>query len=69
MANIKKYIVETPVKDFCGVGAGGIQFAYGKATVYKGHVLDWYRKHGYKVTEIKEIKEPEAQGTKAKDKK
>lgn len=47
----KVFIVETPVKDFCGVGAAGIQFAYGKAEVREGWVLDWFREHGYKVTE------------------
>lgn len=49
-AEPKIYIVETPVKDFCGVGAGGIHFAYGKAEVHEGWVLDWFREHGYKVT-------------------
>lgn len=44
------YIVETPVKNFCGIGAGGVQFAYGKAEVNEGWVLNWYREHGYKVT-------------------
>lgn len=47
----KVYIVETPVKDFCGVGAAGVQFAYGKAEVCEGWVLDWFKEHGYKVTE------------------
>lgn len=47
----KVFIVETPVKDFCGVGAAGVQFAYGKAEVCEGWVLDWFREHGYKVTE------------------
>ena len=47
----KVYIVETPVKNFNGIGAGGVQFAYGKAEVNEGWVLDWYREHGYKVTE------------------
>jgi hypothetical protein len=47
----KTYIVETPVENFCGVGAGGVQFAYGKAEVNEGWVLEWYKKHGYKVTE------------------
>ena len=47
----KTYIVETPVKDFCGIGAAGVHFAYGKAEVREGWVLDWYREHGYKVTE------------------
>lgn len=50
-ANAKVYIVETPVKNFVGIGAGGVQFAYGKAEVREGWVLDWYREHGYKVTE------------------
>lgn len=47
----KVYIVETPVKNFCGVGAGGVQFAYGKAEVNEGWVLNWFKKHGYTVTE------------------
>lgn len=47
----KVFIVETPVKNFVGVGAGGVHFAYGKAEVCEGWVLDWYREHGYKVTE------------------
>lgn len=46
----KVYIVETPVKNYCGVGAGGVQFAYGKAEVCEGWVLDWYKEHGYKIT-------------------
>lgn len=57
MAAVKKekepkvYIVETPIKNYCGVGAAGIQFAYGKAEVCEGWVLDWFKEHGYKVTE------------------
>lgn len=47
----KIYIVETPVKGFCGVGAAGVQFAYGKAEVREGWVLNWFKEHGYKVTE------------------
>lgn len=49
----KVYIVETPVKNFCGIGAAGIHFANGKAEVYEGWVLDWFKEHGYKVTEKK----------------
>ena len=49
----KVFIVETPVKNFNGIGAGGVQFAYGKAEVNEGWVLNWYREHGYKVTEKK----------------
>ena len=47
----KVFIVHTPVKNFCGIGAAGVQFAYGKAEVREGWVLDWFREHGYKVTE------------------
>ena len=49
----KVYIVEAPVKDYVGVGAAGIHFANGKAEVREGWVLDWYKEHGYKVTEKK----------------
>ena len=52
-ADEKVFIVQTPVKNFCGIGAAGVQFAYGKAEVREGWVLDWYREHGYKVTEKK----------------
>lgn len=51
MAEPKIYIVEAPVKDFCGIGAAGVHFAYGKAEVAEGWVLDWFNEHGYKVTE------------------
>ena len=49
----KVYIVETPVKNFCGIGAAGVHFAYGKAEVCEGWVLNWFKEHGYKVTEKK----------------
>ncbi len=54
-AEPKKYIVSTPVKNYCGVGAGGIQFAYGKAEVCEGTVLEWYREHGYGIEEVAEL--------------
>lgn len=61
MANVKKtdgevvktYIVKSPIKDFCGVNAGGVQFAYGQAEVNEGWVLDWYKEHGYTIEEKK----------------
>lgn len=46
----KKYVVKTPVKNFCGVVAG-VQFAYGKAEVYEGWVLNWFKEKGYEVEE------------------
>ena len=50
-AKPKKYRVETPVKNFCGEVAG-VHFAYGKAEVYEGHILDWFKRKGYKVTAL-----------------
>ena len=47
----QKYLVETPVKNFHGEVAG-VHFAYGKAEVYEGHILNWFRKKGYKVTAL-----------------
>lgn len=46
-----KYIVHTPVKNYCGEVAG-VQFAYGKAEVKAGWVLNWFKEHGYRVEEI-----------------
>ena len=47
----KMYVVKTPVKDFCGIGAGGVHFANGQAEIPAGWVLDWYREHGYEIIE------------------
>ena len=46
-----KYIVHTPVKNFNGEVAG-VQFAYGKAEVRPGWVLEWFKEKGYKVEEV-----------------
>jgi len=48
-----KYIVHTPVRNYCGEVAG-VQFAYGKAEVKPGWILNWFREHGYKVEEVSE---------------
>lgn len=55
----KKYIVEVETnKTFCGIGAGGVQFANGKATIGEGTLVNWFREHeGYKVTEVGETPE------------
>ena len=49
----KKYTVT--IKNnakFCGIGAGGVQFAYGKATVTSERMANWFREHrGYEVAE------------------
>ena len=47
----KRYVVYTPVKNFCGEVAG-VQFAYGKAEVRPGWVLNWFKEHGYKIEKI-----------------
>lgn len=51
----KAYEVCTPVKDFNGEVAG-VQFAYGKAIVREGWILNWFKEKGYEVKEIKEAK-------------
>ena len=43
------YIVETPVPNFNGTVAG-VQFAYGKAEVKAGWILNWFKEKGYTVT-------------------
>lgn len=48
----KEYLVETPVENFNGIVAG-VHFAYGKAEVKAGWILDWFKEKGYKVTEVK----------------
>ena len=66
----KHYEVKTPVKDYCGIGAAGIQFAYGEADVYDEWVAQWFKEHGYTVEEVKEETETvsEAPKTEAKPK-
>lgn len=66
----KHFKVKTPVKDYCGIGAAGIQFAYGEADVYDEWVAQWFEEHGYTVEEVKEETEEvsEAPKTKAKPK-
>jgi hypothetical protein len=50
-ATPQKYLVETPVKNFSGIVAG-VHSAYGKAEVYEGHILNWFKRKGYKVTAL-----------------
>ena len=39
---------------FCGKGAGGIQFANGKAENVSERMAQWFKEHsGYNVTEMK----------------
>ena len=50
----KKFRITSPVEGYVGIGAGGVQFAYGRAEVNEGWVCDWYREKGYEVEEITE---------------
>ena len=54
--NIKEYIVTVENNDaFCGVGAGGTQFANGKATVKSERLANWFKEHkGYTVTAVED---------------
>lgn len=49
----KKYIVKVSGKtSYCGIGAGGVQFANGQAVISEGSLLNWFREHeGYEVSE------------------
>lgn len=49
----KKYVVYTPVQNFCGEVAG-VQFAYGKAEVKPGWILNWFKEKGYRIEEVSE---------------
>ena len=56
MAKNKTYIVEVVNnKEYCGIGAGGAQFANGQAKIDNERLANWFREHpGYKVTEVAE---------------
>ena len=57
----KKYKIKVSNNpEFCGIDAGGVQFAHGEAIIDAGHMVDWFREHdGYEVSEIdsKEVNE------------
>lgn len=59
MAKNKTYIVSVDNNPtYCGEGAGGAQFAHGKATITNDRLAKWFKAHkGYTVTEAKEAKE------------
>lgn len=45
-------------ENFCGIGAGGVQFANGKATVTSERMANWFREHkGYTVEEVQPAEE------------
>lgn len=48
--------------NFCGEGAGGAQFAHGKAVIASERLANWFAAHkGYKVEAVKEAAEKAAE--------
>ena len=60
-ATAKQYVITVKNNpNFVGKGAGGIQFANGKATTTNPRLAKWFKGHkGYTVTEVKEEKPDE----------
>lgn len=52
----KSYVVTVKNNpQFCGIGAGGVQFANGKAENVSERMAEWFREHdGYEVKEMAE---------------
>ena len=52
-AKAKKWVVKVQNNpNYVGIGAGGVQFANGTATVESERMADWFREHlGYEVIE------------------
>ena len=50
---VKNYVIKvTTNPDYCGIGAGGVQFANGEAHITYERMAEWFREHeGYEVTE------------------
>lgn len=50
---VKTYVVSVvDNSNYCGEGAGGAQFAHGKAVINSERLAAWYKEHkGYKVEE------------------
>lgn len=52
----KKYKIKVASNPgFCGIDAGGVQFANGEAVIGEGTIVNWFKEHeGYEVTEVAE---------------
>lgn len=44
-------------KNYCGISAAGIQFAYGGADVYDEWVAQWFEEQGYTIEETEAVTE------------
>ncbi len=58
----KKYRITVDTNQgFCGVDAGGVQFAHGEAIIEDDRLANWFGEHaGYSVSEVEETAEDEA---------
>lgn len=54
----KKYIIKVETNpSFCGIDAGGVQFANGQAVIEECSLVEWFRTHeGYSVEAVAEEK-------------
>lgn len=52
-AKEKSWVIKvTNNPEYCGVGAGGIQFANGQAVIKSARMAEWFKEHkGYSVAE------------------
>lgn len=52
----KKYIIKVETNpSFCGIDAGGVQFANGQAVIEECPLLNWFKEHeGYSVEAVEE---------------
>ena len=62
----KKYIIKVENNPaYCGIGAGGVQFANGKAAINECPLVNWYKEHeGYSVEEVVEKAEDKKEAKK-----
>ena len=58
-----KYIIKVETNpSFCGIDAGGVQFANGQAIIEECPLLNWFREHeGYSVEAFEEAVEEKAE--------
>lgn len=66
-----KYIIKVETNpSFCGIDAGGVQFANGQAIIEECPLLNWFKEHeGYSVETVEENTEEKATAKKAAAKK
>ena len=65
-----KYIIKVETNpSFCGIDAGGVQFANGQAIIEECPLLNWFREHeGYSVEAVAEESDKEAAEAVAEEK-